>query len=289
MFSSFYHRCKQHVYTTGKQYTKHNTYTHYQYTYSQYNYRFYTHSTYTQTQQSYIRRLLDWYSKVLDSHPYTTQMATSGFLGGIADVTTQCLEHKWDAEEGNEVKQWDWRRLAAVTAFGIFAMGPFGHIWYLQLDKFCTIFCRSKTSMVLTKIAGDTFLFGPIALWTFFASVSLMEGMEWIDVKSKLYREFIPTYLIDYSMWPIVQGINFACIPVRHQLMFVNTACYFDDIFLSYIEHNGLPRIFRGIERWWANYIDLALPDSDEEYEAMKKAERAGHHDKQNVKAIVPA
>lgn len=279
MFSSFYQRCLHHI-NTHKYHTfnsahtrsaNHKVYTKYR------RYTTYT-NTNTSTKQSFTRRLLDWYSDVLDSHPFTTQMATSGFLGGIADVTTQMLEHKWDVDEGNQAKTWDWRRLCAVTAFGIFAMGPVGHIWYDKLDKFCLIYCRTKRSMIITKIAGDTLLFGPVALWTFFASVSLMEGMQWIDVKSKLHREFVPTYLIDYSMWPLVQGINFAFVPVRHQLMFVNIACYFDDIFLSYIEHNGLPRMFRGIERWWANYIGIELPDDEQQYEEMKKLERQGHH-----------
>jgi hypothetical protein len=40
----------------------------------------------------------------------------------------------------------------------------------------------------------------------------------------------VPTYLIDYSFWPVVQGINFHFVPVRHQLLVVNSMCYFDDI-----------------------------------------------------------
>jgi protein Mpv17 len=207
------------------------------------HHRTFTSSSHTSSSSSYTRRLFEWYSDILDRRPYTTQMATSGFLGGIADVTTQYLEHGWDIKDGRQPKPWDLRRLAAVTSFGVFIMGPVGHIWYLQLDKFCQLYCKSKTSMIVTKVLGDTFLFGPAALWSFFASVSYMEGMEWNDIRNKLYREFVPTYIIDYSMWPIVQGTNFRYIPVRHQLMFVNTACYFDDIFLSYVEHNGLDRM----------------------------------------------
>ena len=200
---------------------------------------------------------------------------TSGFLGGIADVTTQYLEHGWDEADGLPSKPWDWRRLAAVTAFGVFVMGPTGHVWYLQLDRFCQRFVKRRGSMILTKVAGDTLLFGPFALWTFFASVSYMEGMPWKDIKRKLDREFVPTYLIDYAMWPIVQGTNFRYIPVRHQLMFVNTACYFDDIFLSYVEHNGMDRmpILRDVQAWW----DRILAERDKkqaEQQALQTKER---------------
>jgi len=42
----------------------------------------YTH-THTRTFTSTTKRLFEWYSDVLDRRPYTTQMATSGFLGGM--------------------------------------------------------------------------------------------------------------------------------------------------------------------------------------------------------------
>src|ERR1700738_2455019 len=106
---------------------------------------------------------------------------------------------QWNTEkDGREAKAWDFRRLCAVTSFGIFAMGPVGHIWYLQLDKFCTRYCKTKRSMIITKVMGDTFLFGPAALWSFFASVSYMEGMPWNEIQDKLHREFVPTYIVDY-------------------------------------------------------------------------------------------
>ena len=31
--------------------------------------------------------------------------------------------------------------------------------------------------------------------------------------------------------------------------------CYFDDIFLSYVQHNNLPRLFQLIEQWWADLL----------------------------------
>lgn len=186
-------------------------------------------------------------------------MVTSAILGGGADVVTQHLEHGWAREKGKEPKEWDFRRLAAVTAFGIFGMGPMGHVWYQALDKFTHAFCRTQTQMVITKVCGDTFVFGPVCLWLFFASVSVMEGTEWESIRRKLWRDFVPTYLIDYSFWPIVQGINFHFIPVRHQLLFVNTVCFFDDIFLTYIQHNQLPKIFQMVEDWWKGFYERKL------------------------------
>lgn len=207
------------------------------------------------------------YSEYLESHPFTTQMITSGILGGAADVTTQHLEHGWQVEEGKQAKPWDWRRLAAVTAFGIIGMGPMGHVWYIYLDRFTRAYCRSNMSMVLTKVAGDTFVFGPVCLWLFFASVSVMEGTEWEKIRRKLWRDFPVTYVVDYSFWPVVQGINFHFIPLRHQLLFVNTVCFFDDIFLTYIQHNNVPVIFQRLEDYWEKFFEKHLLGPDEKIE----------------------
>jgi len=146
-------------------------------------------------------------------------------------------------------------------------MGPMGHVWYIVLDKFAKAVCRTNMQMVVTKVAGDTFVFGPVCLWLFFASVSVMEGTPWETIRRKLWRDFVPTYLIDYSFWPIVQGTNFAFIPVRHQLLFVNTVCYFDDIFLTYVQHNELPRLFQLVEEWWERFYERHLLSPGEKME----------------------
>lgn len=219
------------------------------------------------TFSSFASRFGARYSELLESHPFTTQMATSGVLGGAADVTTQYLEHGWAVDEGKEAKPWDWRRLAAVTMFGIAGMGPMGHVWYIALDKFTRAYCRSSGAMVVTKVAGDTFVFGPVCLWLFFATVSLMEGTEWETIRRKLWRDFVPTYVLDYSFWPLVQGTNFALVPVRHQLLVVNTVCYFDDIFLTFVQHNGMPAIFTRVEDYWKDIFAKYLLGPDEKIE----------------------
>lgn len=203
----------------------------------------------------------------LEEHPYKTQMATSGFLGFAGDFTTQYLEHGWAIEDGKKPKPWDMRRLASVTAFGIFGMGPMGHLWYEQLDRFTLRWCRKNWQMVATKVFGDTFVFGPVCLWLFFVSVSIMEGTPWEKISRKLWRDFVPTYIVDYSFWPLVQSINFHFVPVRHQLLVVNSMCYFDDIFLSYVQHNELPKLFLMVEDWWEEYYEKNLLKPGEKME----------------------
>ena len=49
--------------------------------------------------------------------------------------------------------------------------------------------------------------------------------------------------------------------------------CYFDDVFLSYVQHIGMPAIFVSIERAWLSYIGEDL----EEVEGREEREKAGN------------
>ena len=54
------------------------------------------------------------------------------------------------------------------------------------------------------------------------------------DVKEKISRDFIATYCAELVFWPTFQAINFWKVPVRHQLLAVNTACLLDSTFLCW-------------------------------------------------------
>ena len=54
------------------------------------------------------------------------------------------------------------------------------------------------------------------------------------DVKHRIRQDFIPTFMAECLYWPFIQGFNFWKVPVKHQLLVVNTACLADSTFLSW-------------------------------------------------------
>ena len=54
------------------------------------------------------------------------------------------------------------------------------------------------------------------------------------DVKEKLRRDFLSSYLAELAFWPAFQVVNFWKVPVRHQLLAVNMACLLDATFLCW-------------------------------------------------------
>jgi protein Mpv17 len=180
------------------------------------------------------RNAFNWYASKLDAHPVKTQGLTSGFLFFIGDITAQRYEHRLDKSKGIDTSDRPYlalTRLAACTSFGLFVLGPFGHHWYARLDVVTNrLYAPRSLKNVALKVLLDTAIFNPIFLVVFFTSVSLLEGLTVHDIGRKLYRDFVPSYAVDCSVWPPIQTINFRFVPVKFQLLVVNLGCYFDDV-----------------------------------------------------------
>lgn len=76
-------------------------------------------------------------------------------------------------------------------------------------------------------------------------------------------------------MWPIVQTGNFIVVPVRFQLLVVNLFCFFDDVFISFVQHRGMPKIFAWFESSWYKYLGADVLKEIED--DMNREEEAVH------------
>lgn len=58
--------------------------------------------------------------------------------------------------------------------------GPFGHYWYINLDKVARMyFTAGSKSFIAFKVLTDTAVFGPLHIAAFFSYMVLMEGGTW--------------------------------------------------------------------------------------------------------------
>ncbi|KHG09812.1 PXMP2/4 family protein 2 [Gossypium arboreum] len=205
-------------------------------------------------------RIWKWYQSCLSLHPVKTQIISSGFLWGIGDVAAQYITHSTakkrlqyhkcipmvygqngfnDAmDDDNEFKV-NWKRVAVTSMFGFGFVGPVGHFWYEELDKFIKmrLLLRPKSArFVAAKVAMDGLIFGPFDLFVFFTYMGFSAGKSTAQVKEDVKRDFLPALILEGGVWPIVQVANFRYVPVRYQLLYVNIFCLLDSAFLSWIE-----------------------------------------------------
>lgn len=166
------------------------------------------------------------YEHSLKTRPLQTQMVTSTILWGLGDTFAQRIDkqHKQDKF-----------RTVSTAAYGATVIGPIGHYFYHGMDKVVTRYFKIGTfGFVVAKVLGDELLFGPIHVGGYFAWMTLAEGGSWQDVKNRVKQDFIPTFVAECLYWPFIQGFNFWKVPVKHQLLVVNTACLADSTFLSW-------------------------------------------------------
>jgi len=133
----------------------------------------------------------------------------------------------------------DGTRALRASLYGGLFNGTVGHMWYTQLDALAVAFLKHRSPFVLigAKVFADSIVFGPLHLGAYFTCMTLMEGGSSRDVQDKMEKDFLPTFAVELTMWPLVQAINFALVPVRYQLLAVNCATVVDAGLLSWIQH----------------------------------------------------
>ncbi|GLT25425.1 hypothetical protein SLA2020_005540 [Shorea laevis] len=189
-------------------------------------------------------RLWRWYQNCLAIHPVKTQVISSGLIWGFGDFAAQTVTHftakrNRQFQENDEKLKINWKRVATTSLFGFGFVGPVGHFWYEGLDRYIRLrlFLQPNTyRFVAAKVAIDGFIFGPLDLLVFFSYMGFSTGKSMTQIKEDVQRDFIPAFLLEGGIWPIVQVVNFRFIPVRYQLLYVNFFCLLDSCFLSWIE-----------------------------------------------------
>ncbi|XP_004287433.1 PREDICTED: PXMP2/4 family protein 2 [Fragaria vesca subsp. vesca] len=192
-----------------------------------------------------MMKVWKWYQGCLSHHPLKTQVISSGLLWGVGDIAAQYITHSTTrnrlqlSHDKAEDFKVNWKRVAITSTFGFAFVGPVGHFWYENLDKFIKLKLLLPTNsarFVAAKVAMDGLIFGPLDLLVFFTYMGFSTGKNAEQVKEDLKRDFIPALILEGGVWPIVQVANFRYVPVRYQLLYVNIFCLLDSAFLSWVE-----------------------------------------------------
>ncbi|CAI0390016.1 unnamed protein product [Linum tenue] len=190
-------------------------------------------------------KLWGWYRNCLTSHPLKTQVISSGFLWGAGDIGAQYVTHstaikRLQCTQDKEAEfRINWKRVAITSAFGLGFVGPVGHFWYENLDKFIRLRLKltpKSARFVAAKVAADSIIFGPLDLLVFFTYMGFSTGKNAAQVKEDVKRDFLPSLALEGGIWPLVQVANFRYVPVQYQLLYVNFFCLIDSAFLSWVE-----------------------------------------------------
>ena len=166
---------------------------------------------------------------------FVTNTVSAGLFMGVGDIATQKFEryrarHKVDQQN---VKH-NWTRTRNMFVMGL-ALGPIGHFWYRFLDGYLP--SRSLRS-VAKKVVLDQCVAGPFLYVLFFSGAGALEGQSFREITQEIKEKFLTIFLLDLSVWPPAQFINFTFVPPQFRVIYVSGITLVWDTVLSFVKYN---------------------------------------------------
>jgi protein Mpv17 len=134
--------------------------------------------------------------------------------------------------------RFDFQRTARLCAYSALLGTPIAHAWFGLLDKGTLLpaFARSSPGLgAACKTLLDQLLMAPVGLSLFFASVALMEGKTPQEAAASASARLKPALVANYALWPGAQAVNFALVPPRQRILYVNVVAIFWTAVLSHL------------------------------------------------------
>ncbi|XP_011297995.1 protein Mpv17 [Fopius arisanus] len=172
-----------------------------------------------------MSQLLNLYRHLLGKYPFRVQAIQAGALMALGDQIAQNLV------EGRNFEEIDYSRTMKFYAIGFCIGGPTTFTWYRLLDKHI----GSKGGLVAAKkVACDQLLFAPCFIGVLLSSIGFMQGNSLNSVREKLQKEYLDILRNNYKVWPMVQMINFAFVPLQYQVLVVQSVAVLWNSYVSY-------------------------------------------------------
>ncbi|KAL2864326.1 Mpv17/PMP22 family protein [Aspergillus lucknowensis] len=155
--------------------------------------------------------MLRWYQSKLAKQPILTASITSAVLFGSGDVLAQQLVDR------RGIEKHDVGRTGRMALYGGAVFGPAATKWFGFLQRHVVL--KNPKATIVARVAVDQGLFTPLHLTCFLSSMAVMEGTDPVE---KWRTSFLPSYKANLTIWPTVQGFNFALVPLEYRVLVVN-------------------------------------------------------------------
>jgi len=166
---------------------------------------------------------MPFFTRILPSRTFLAQASSAGVLSAMSDILCQKLVN--NAEEYNPIRT---LRFSFVTSCFVV---PIQFQWFRFLEK---LFTDKSFKNVVKKLLVDQAIMAPILTAWFIFTFNLINlqsiGSAWKGLES-VYLDVLST---NYKVWPTVQLINFAIVPLNYRVIFIQFVALFWNIYLSH-------------------------------------------------------
>lgn len=188
----------------------------------------------------------------MSRRPVATNCISAAVLFGVGDILAQTvvpatqtghhvietdikrIEHKLE----DTSKNLDWARTTKATIYGGFIFAPLASkFWYPFLNSL-----RGSTpaKTALKRVAFDQLGFSPLCgIPLYYTCLGIMDGKSSSEIREHLSKNYKTTLFTNWSIWPMVQFLNFRFMPPDYRLLMVNTISIGWNTFLSYMNNRA--------------------------------------------------
>lgn len=162
-------------------------------------------------------------------NPMAKAALTSGALSMLGDVCAQLLPQR--NRIGKSGLELDWVRMARMASFGLFFYGPYQYKWYGELDRRWPS-SRGLTSF-LAKVTLNQVALSPVVLAVVFAWNLGLTGQS-NKIEGKIRNDLVPTMINGWKFWVPAASVNFAVVPLHHQVLYMSLCSV---LWTAYLSH----------------------------------------------------
>ncbi|KAK3021724.1 hypothetical protein RJ639_046070 [Escallonia herrerae] len=198
---------------------------------------------------SIAKKGLQQYLLQLQQQPLRTKALTAGVLSAISDIVSQRLSGIQKLQRKRLLlKVCDLglakclfmliKTVAFPTVivddmlFGFAYLGPFGHFYHILLDKLFKGKKDNKT--VAQKVVLEQLTSSPLNNLLFMLYYGLViEERPWVQVKSKIKKEYPTVQYAAWTFWPVVGWINHRHVPLQFRVILQSFVAFCWGIFLN--------------------------------------------------------
>jgi protein Mpv17 len=119
-----------------------------------------------------------------------------------------------------------------MGAFGGLVHGPSGHAVYGWLER---SFPGSSRGAVVKKVLVDQVAWSPVSTLLLFCFTGVTAGLAPRDICRAVSRSGVGVLLSAWFIWPLAHALNFAVVPARHRLLYVNVVQIMFNTILSFL------------------------------------------------------
>jgi glyoxylate/succinic semialdehyde reductase len=170
------------------------------------------------------------YKLSLHRYPVYTKSITSCILSIAGEVIASGVKSVITGERMNV----DARRVAVFGLYGFLCTGPFLHHWYAFLEHFLAVKMKlSGNKKIIAKLLIDRCIWGPPFVLFTIAFLQYLQTFCSKTTSDAIKKSYVAVLLMNQKVWVPAQAINFACVPLDYQVLFVNAVSIGWNTFLS--------------------------------------------------------